>query len=105
VWNRAKLAAKDDDPQRVEKLARIRYTLEHLPAGAVLFFAGELDISLLPKVGYQWMPKGEQLEVPDPGTNEKRYLAGAFGDAKRENRPSGVVAENPRLVSGPVGDA
>ena len=78
VWKRAKLAAKDDDPQRVEKLARIRYTIEHLPARAALFFADELDISLLPKVGYQWMPKGEQLEVLTPGTNEKRYLAGAW---------------------------
>lgn len=78
VWKRAKLAAKDDDPQRVEKLARIRYTVEHLPARAALFFADELDISLLPKVGYQWMPKGEQLEVLTPGTNDKRYLAGAW---------------------------
>jgi transposase len=78
VWKRAKWAAKDADPQRVEKLARIRYTCEHLPARAALFFADELDISLLPKVGYQWMPKGEQLEVLTPGTNEKRYLAGAW---------------------------
>jgi transposase len=78
VWKRAKLAAKDDDRQRVEKLARIRYTFEHLPAQAALFFADELDISLLPKVGYQWMPKGEQLEVLTPGTNAKRYLAGAW---------------------------
>jgi len=78
AWKRAKLAAKDDDPQRVEKLARIRYTVEHLPARAALFFADELDISLLAKVGYQWMPKGEQLEVLTPGTNEKRYLAGAW---------------------------
>lgn len=78
VWKRAKLAAKDDDPQRVEKLARIRYVFEHLSAKAALFFADELDISLLPKVGYQWMPKGEQVEVPTPGTNEKRYLAGAL---------------------------
>jgi putative transposase len=78
VWKRAKLAAKDDDPQRVEKLARIRFVFEHLQARAALFFADELDIHLLPKVGYQWMPKGEQVEVLTPGTNEKRYLAGAL---------------------------
>lgn len=77
-WKRAKLIAKDDDPQRVAKLARIRYTFEQLRAGAALFFADELDISLLPKVGYQWMPKGAQVEVMTPGTNEKRYLAGAL---------------------------
>jgi transposase len=78
VWKRAKLAAKDDDPRRVEKLARIRAVFEHLPAKAALFFADELDMPLLPKVGYQWMPKGEQVEVLTPGTNEKRYLAGAL---------------------------
>jgi transposase len=78
VWKRAKLVAKDDDPQRVEKLARIRYTFEQLRAGMALLFADELDIALLPKVGYQWMPKGAQVEILTPGTNEKRYLAGAL---------------------------
>jgi transposase len=78
VWKRAKLRAKDDDPQRVAKLARIRYAFEQLRAGVALFFADELDISLLSKVGYQWMPKGEQVEVMTPGTNEKRHLAGAL---------------------------
>jgi transposase len=77
-WKRAKLRAKDDDPERVEKLARIRLAFEQLRAGVALFFADELDIHLLPKVGYQWMPKGEQVEVLTPGTNEKRYLAGAL---------------------------
>jgi hypothetical protein len=77
-WKRAKVAAKDDDPQRGEKLARIRLAYEQLRAGVALFFADELDISLLPKVGYQWMPQGEQVEVMTPGTNEKRYLAGAL---------------------------
>jgi transposase len=77
-WKRAKVVAKDDDPDRVRKLARIRLAFEQLRAGAALFFADELDINLLPKVGYQWMPRGEQVEVLTPGTNEKRYLAGAL---------------------------
>jgi transposase len=77
-WKRTKLTAKDDDPKRVEKLARIRLAFEQLRAGMALLFADELDINLLPKVGYQWMPKGEQVEVLTPGTNAKRYLAGAL---------------------------
>ncbi|NIP17446.1 MAG: IS630 family transposase [Xanthomonadales bacterium] len=77
-WKRAKLVAKDDDPQRVEKLARIRRAVEQVGAGMALVFADELDIHLLPKVGYQWMPRGTQVEVLTPGTNEKRYLAGAL---------------------------
>jgi transposase len=77
-WKRAKVAAKDNDPERVTKLARIRRAVEQLRAGTALFFADELDINLLPKIGSQWMPKGEQVEVLTPGTNEKRYLAGAL---------------------------
>lgn len=78
VWKRAKLAAKDDDPQRIEKLARIRGIFEHLNPKQLLLFADELDINLLPKVGYEWMQKGSQLAVMTPGTNEKNYLAGAL---------------------------
>jgi len=77
-WKRAKRVAKDDDPRRVEKLARIRLAFAQLRAGAALFFADELDLSLLPKVGSQWMPRGPQVEVLTPGTTEKRYLAGAL---------------------------
>jgi transposase len=77
-WKRAKLTAKDEDPDRVRKLARIRLAFAQLRAGAALFFADELDIHLLPKVGYQWLPKGEQVEGMTPGTNEQRYLAGAL---------------------------
>jgi len=78
VWKRAKLIARDDDPQRVNKLARIRFCVENLGRQAALVFADELDIHLLPKVGYQWMPKGEALEVVTPGVNQKRYLAAAL---------------------------
>jgi transposase len=78
VWKRAKLIARDDDPERIAKLARVRFCLENLARQATVVFADELDIHLLPKVGYQWMPKGEVVEVVTPGVNQKRYLAGAL---------------------------
>lgn len=81
AWKRAKLSAKDDSPERVERLAKIRHAFETLGnkgIKAAMVFADELDIHLLPKVGYQWMPKGEQVEIPTPGTNQKTYLAGAL---------------------------
>jgi transposase len=78
VWKRAQLVARDDDPQRIEKLARIRYTLETLGKRAVVLFADELDIHLLPKVGYQWMPKSETVKLVTPGQNHKHYRAGAL---------------------------
>ena len=77
-WKRAKLAAKDNDPERAVKLARIRSAAEVLRPRQALLFADELDIALLPKSGYQWMPKGTQVEVLTPGKNEKHYLAGAW---------------------------
>jgi putative transposase len=78
VWKRTKLAAKDDDPERVSKLAKIRFIFENLQKGEVLLFADELDVNLLPKPGYGWMPKGTQMEVMTPGQNEKSYLGGAL---------------------------
>jgi transposase len=78
TWKRARHAARDDDPQRVSKLARIRHLVETLPKQAALFFADELDIHLLPKLGYEWMLRGTQSEVMTPGTNRKSYLAGAL---------------------------
>jgi transposase len=78
AWKRARHAARDDDPDRVSKLARIRHLIETLPANAALFFADELDIHLLPKLGCEWMLRGTQREVMTPGTNQKNYLAGAL---------------------------
>jgi transposase len=78
VWKRAKLVARDDDAERVAKLARIRAVIEGLGKSERVFFADELDIHLLAKVGYEWMPKGTQVEVMTPGKNEKQYLAGAL---------------------------
>jgi putative transposase len=77
-WKRTKLAAKDNDPNRVPKRARIRLLWESLRPRQALLFADELDIQLLPKPGYQWMKQGTQGEVMTPGKNEKRYLAGAW---------------------------
>ena len=78
VWKRAKRVAKDDDPYRIERLARIRFQHEHLRAHEVMVFADELDIHLLPKVGAAWMLQGTQVEIMTPGKNEKHYLAGAL---------------------------
>jgi transposase len=81
VWKRARHVARDDDPERVARLARIRHLIETSPRQAALFFADELDIHLLPKLGCEWMPRGTQREVMTPGTNRKSYLAGALSFA------------------------
>jgi transposase len=78
VWKRAKLVAKDTDPQRVERLARMRFHCEHLEGRDVMECADELEIHLRPKVGYAWIPKGARECVMTPGQNTKPYLAGAL---------------------------
>jgi putative transposase len=78
VWKRAKLKAKDDDPQRVRRLAEIRAVIEQLQPSDAFFWCDELDVHLLAKVGYQWMFKGTQVEIPTPGKNQKQYLAAAL---------------------------
>ena len=78
VWKRARHVAKDDDPERAQRLAWVRHLAETLPARATIFFADELDIHLLAKLGCEWMRKGTQREVMTPGTNQKCYLAGAL---------------------------
>lgn len=77
-WKRAKVAAKDDDPDRVRKLARIRLAFEQLCAGAALFLPMSWISICSPRSAIKWMPKGEQVAVLTPGTNAKRYLAGAL---------------------------
>jgi transposase len=52
-WKRARHVARNDDPQRVAKLARIRAIIAGLKPSDALFFADELDIHLLAKLGYE----------------------------------------------------
>jgi hypothetical protein len=78
VWKRAKLVAKDDEPHRVNRLARIRWVFEQRKRGEAMVFADALDIHVLPKVGGAWMPKGTQLAVMTPGQHQKLSLAGAL---------------------------
>jgi hypothetical protein len=78
VYKRARHIALDNDPERVEKLSRIRIIAENLLPTEVLFFSDELDINLLSKIGYEWMKRGTQTEIMTPGQNQKCYLAGAW---------------------------
>jgi transposase len=78
VWTRAKLGARENDPQRVERLARMRWPCEPLQAQEVLVCADALAIPLLPQVGAAWLPQGRQEEGMTPGQKEKHSRAGAL---------------------------
>lgn len=62
----------------------IRRLLGSLPRGHVAVYEDEVDIHLNPKIGWDWMVRGQQKEVVTPGNNEKRYLAGALDVASRQ---------------------
>ncbi|MFO0847612.1 MAG: IS630 family transposase [Gemmataceae bacterium] len=78
VWRRPRPTIRPKDPDRGKKLATLRRLLRHLPDDETAVLVDEVDVNLNPKVGCQWMRRGEQAAVETPGNNEKRYLAGSI---------------------------
>jgi putative transposase len=78
VWRRPRPTIRPKDPDRQRKLAALRALLKGLPADQTAVFMDEVDVNLNPKVGCQWMRRGQQAAVETPGNNEKRYLAGSI---------------------------
>lgn len=60
-----------------KRLREIQNVIDHLPPDEVAVWEDEVDIHLNPKIGLDWMVRGQQKQVLTPGQNEKRYLAGA----------------------------
>ena len=63
---------------KTRRLNRIQELLSNLPRRELAFYEDEVDIHLNPKIGLDWMVQGQQKDVPTPGKNQKRYLAGAL---------------------------
>jgi transposase len=63
---------------KTRRLNWIRDLLAALPRGHVAVYEDEVDIHLNPKIGLDWMVRGQQKQVRTPGKNQKRYLAGAL---------------------------
>src|SRR5947209_7871919 len=63
---------------KTRRLNAIRHLLATLPRGHIAVYEDEVDIHLNPKIGLDWMVRGQQKQVRTPGQNAKRYLAGAL---------------------------
>jgi transposase len=63
---------------KTRRLNALRRLLATLPRGHVAVYEDEVDIHLNPKIGLDWMMRGQQKEARTPGQNVKRYLAGAL---------------------------
>ncbi|WP_368266000.1 IS630 family transposase [Dickeya chrysanthemi] len=78
VWRRAAPTLKIRDPHYDEKRLAIEQALAQCSAANPVFYQDEVDIDLNPKIGADWMPKGQQKRIATPGQNQKHYLAGAL---------------------------
>ncbi len=65
------------EAEKQRRLCEIQELVKHLPANEVAVFEDEVDVHLNPKIGQDWMLRGQQKEVLTPGKNQKQYLAGA----------------------------
>jgi transposase len=63
---------------KTRRLNALRQLVATLPHRHVAVYEDEVDIHLNPKIGLDWMVRGQQKEVRTPGQNVKRYLAGAL---------------------------
>lgn len=63
---------------RAARLAQIAKLVRAAPADEPVYFEDEVDIHLNPKIGRDWMLRGQQRRVLTPGKNRKHYLAGAL---------------------------
>jgi putative transposase len=78
VYRRPRPVLGPRDAQREAKLAALRKLLEELPADETVVWQDEVDINTNPEIGRMWMRRGHQADVPTPGTNQKRYVAGSI---------------------------
>jgi len=63
---------------RLRRLAEIRALEAAACAEEPVLYGDEVDIHLNPKIGRDWMLRGQQRRIVTPGKNEKFYLAGAL---------------------------
>jgi transposase len=66
------------DPAAATIMWQLCERLLQLPAEAVVLALDECDVHLLPVLRAMWMPKGQQVRIPTPGTNRKRTVFGAL---------------------------
>lgn len=90
---------------KTRRINEIRRLLAHLPSDHVAVYEDEVDIHLNPKIGWDWMVRGQQKEVVTPGQNVKRYLAGALDLRAGQVCSRRRGAEEQRTVHRAVGQA
>jgi len=78
VWRRPVPTLRIQDPEYQDKMAKVTQALNQCSQEHPVFYEDEVDIDLNPKLGADWMARGQQKKVVTPGCNVKHYLAGAL---------------------------
>jgi len=78
-WGRPRLAMPVKvDPDKARKQWLIAEAILEAGPEAVVLYADESRLQLLPLIRAMWQWAGQQLRVPTPGTNESRAVFGAL---------------------------
>jgi putative transposase len=75
-WRRPRPVPPSKDPE--QKRERLQQILKMLREHKGTFFQDETKIETNPRVGFCWMRKGKQRQLPTPGTNRKVWISGAL---------------------------
>ena len=93
-WPRPTVGCPWPKAKRDRRIRLIRRLLKTLAPDEAAVWEDEVDIHLNPKIGPDYMLRGQQKEVLTPGQNVKRYIAGTL-DAQTE-RITYVVSTHKR---------
>ncbi len=78
-WGRPRLSMPDKvDPDKAQKQWAMVKAVVDVPPEAVILYADESRVQLLPLIRAMWHWVGQQVRIPTPGTNVTRALFGAL---------------------------
>jgi transposase len=78
-WGRPRLGMPDKvDPEKAQKQWAMVKAVVDAPPEAVILYADESRVQLLPLIRAMWHWTGQQVRIPTPGTNVSRALFGAL---------------------------
>lgn len=78
-WGRPRLSMPDKvDPDKAQKQWAMVKAVVDAPPEAVILYADESRVQLLPLIRALWHWVGQQVRIPTPGTNVTRALFGAL---------------------------
>ena len=83
--------------RRLRVLAAIRRLEARASAEEPVLYSDEVDIHLNPKIGRDWMLRGQQRRILTPGKNQKFYLAGALDVRTGRLHTTGAASKNAAL--------